>query len=679
MFVLPFLLLSFSWLASALMYKAADISSLALVEKAGIKYTDGGKVTPFETIIHNHGANTVRIRVWTTGDYNLQYGLALAKRVKAAGLTLVVDLHYSDTSLRRYTKDVVTSFSSQGTPIDILQVGNEINGGLLWPVGQISSKGINPVSQLLHSAINGAKAAGSPKILIHLANGWDWSGLNSFFGKVFIQGALTADQVDFIGVSFYPFYDSGATLAALKSSLTNLANTYKKPIVVAETDWPVTCTGAKLTEPSIAVSTSGQQTWVGDIKNVLTALPNGLGQERPNSPLEQYYKLVESGTLRGDDHQERIIGKLQRLHDDLLHYEPHNIAHTPASNSLISRLFTRQLGAAPVTAPTNAPKGLYLYGDVGTGKTMLMDLFYHTLPPHIKRKRRVHFHAFMIDVHKRVHAMKAKLGARGGDPIEPVARDLAQEAYVLCFDEFQVTDIADAMILRQLFEKLMNFGVVCVITSNRHPDELYKNGIQRQNYRRIPRTLSHVYYDPLTPENQAEFEKLFKAFASHDNEPITRNRKLHVWGREVAVPQSTPTVAKFGFLDLCGKPMSAADYIEITKTFGTIFVTDVPKMGLSQKDMAREYHFCSCYESKTKLFISSEVPIFQIFSSDPNAKGEDISDHMRSVMDDLGLSSDIIGASSMFTGDEELFAFARCCSRLVQMGSKEWAETAGVQ
>ncbi len=104
--------------------------------------------------------------------------------------------------------------------------------------------------------------------------------------------------------------------------------------------------------------------------------------------------------------------------------------------------------------------------------------------------------------------------------------------------------------------------------------------------------MSHVYYDPLTPENQAEFEKLFKAFASHDNEPITRNRKLHVWGREVAVPQSTPTVAKFGFLDLCGKPMSAADYIEITKTFGTIFVTDVPKMGLSQKDMVREYHFC---------------------------------------------------------------------------------------
>ncbi|KAI0638409.1 arabinogalactan endo-1,4-beta-galactosidase [Trametes polyzona] len=298
--LLPFLLLSFSWLASALTYKAADISSLVVVENSGVRYSDGGKVTPFETILRNHGANTVRIRIWTAGQYNLQYGLALAKRVKAAGLTLVVDLHYSDTwadpghqsipsgwpqdldglntKIWQYTQDVVQSFANQGTPIDILQVGNEINNGFLWPVGQISSKGINPVSQLLHSAINGAKSVGNPKILIHLANGWNWSGLNSFFGKVFIPGALSADQVDIIGVSFYPFYDSGATLSALKSSLTNLANNFKKPIVVAETDWPVSCSGVHLTEPSIPVSTSGQQTWIADIKNVLQSLPNGAGQ-----------------------------------------------------------------------------------------------------------------------------------------------------------------------------------------------------------------------------------------------------------------------------------------------------------------------------------------------------------------------------------------------------------------
>ena len=149
---------------------------------------------------------------------------------------------------------------------------------MLWPVGEISSGGYHPLSELLHSAINGAKSVGSPKILIHLANGWDWSGLNSWFSNVYVPGALSADQVDIIGVSFYPFYDSGATLSALQSSLTNLANNFGKPIVVAETDWPVSCPGVTLTEPSIPVSTSGQQTWTNDIKNILAGLPNGKGQ-----------------------------------------------------------------------------------------------------------------------------------------------------------------------------------------------------------------------------------------------------------------------------------------------------------------------------------------------------------------------------------------------------------------
>ena len=174
--------------------------------------------------------------------------------------------------------NVVQSFSNQGTPIDILQVGNEINDGLLWPTGQVSKNGYHPLSELHHSAINGAKAVGSPKILIHLANGWNWSGLDAWFSGVYVPGALSADQVDIIGVSFYPFYDAGATLAALKTSLTNAANTFGKPIVVAETDWPVSCSGTSLTEPSIAVSTSGQQTWVNDIKNVLAGLPSGRGQ-----------------------------------------------------------------------------------------------------------------------------------------------------------------------------------------------------------------------------------------------------------------------------------------------------------------------------------------------------------------------------------------------------------------
>jgi len=344
------------------------------------------------------------------------------------------------------------------------------------------------------------------------------------------------------------------------------------------------------------------------------------------------------------------------------------------------------------------PQGLYLYGDVGTGKSMLMDLFYDTLPPNITRKRRIHFHAFMIDVHKRIQAVKNQLGAVA-DPIPPIARDLANEGIVLCFDEFQVTDIADAMILRRLMESLLDFGVVFVMTSNRHPDDLYKNGIQRESfipcinlikerldvtdlnsgtdYRRMLKAMSKVYYHPLDHGTRQEMDKLFVAIS--EGEPMQRGRKLSVWGRAVTVPESTSKVAKFTFEELCGSPRSAADYLEITKTFPTIFITDIPKLTTNQKDMARRFitFIDAAYESKTKIFASSEVPLFNIFSEEGQASKQELSDHIRHMMDDLGLDASKIGTTSLFTGDEELFAFARAVSRLTQMGTKAWAETAG--
>lgn len=339
--------------------------------------------------------------------------------------------------------------------------------------------------------------------------------------------------------------------------------------------------------------------------------------------------------------------------------------------------------------PEHVPKGLYLFGDVGTGKSMLMDLFYEQLPDNITHKRRIHFHQFMIDAHKRMHTFKALthrpsgivvgassaimsgLSAAGSeaaskasgdevDPIPHVAMEFAQEATVLCFDEFQVTDIADAMILRRLLHHMIAHGVVLVTTSNRHPNDLYKNGIQRSSfipciellksrttvkdlnsgtdYRKVPRSLSKVYYSSVEESSMREFEKLFEAFTSDPSDPVIDDRTLLVWGRKVKVPSSTAKVARFTFHELCGTPRSAADYIEICRTFPTIFIHDIPNMGLDQREVARRFitFIDAAYESKQKIFLSSEVPILQIFGAgDKGHKGAETSDAMREAMDAL--------------------------------------------
>ncbi|KAF5368930.1 hypothetical protein D9758_002917 [Tetrapyrgos nigripes] len=300
--LLAFSLALFPWV-SALTYHGADYSSLINLENSGRRYTDSGSSAAFDTILARHGCNLARIRIWTSTDntqYSLNYGLALAKRAAANGMAIMVDLHYSDTwadpghqaipsgwptdlnglntQIYTYTNSIVKAFNAQGTPIKFIQLGNEINDGMLWPTGQISKNGYSPLSQLLHSAANGVRDADSSvKRVVHIADGWSSAGVTGFYNQIFIAGQFATSDLDVMAFSFYPFYNTGATYSALQSSLNTIVSKLNKDVIIAETDWPTSCSGTAMSEPSVPISVAGQSTWVSGIRNILSSLPGGHG------------------------------------------------------------------------------------------------------------------------------------------------------------------------------------------------------------------------------------------------------------------------------------------------------------------------------------------------------------------------------------------------------------------
>lgn len=351
--------------------------------------------------------------------------------------------------------------------------------------------------------------------------------------------------------------------------------------------------------------------------------------------MKEYDARVESGRLRDDPHQRSIIQDLEDLHRMLSRYtqppvqQPTVESLQPPKKSFFSSLFS---SGAPSRAalppiPESLPKGLYMYGDVGSGKTMLMDLFYDTLPSNISKKTRIHFHAFMQRVHKDLHKMKMQHGNEV-DAIPYVAANIAQDASVLCFDEFQCTDVADAMILRRLIESLMAHGTVIVTTSNRHPDDLYKNGIQRESfipainllktrltvlnldsqtdYRKIPRPPSGVYHHPLDEAAVTHAERWFRFMGDFEHDPP--HKATHtVWGREIEVPKASGRCAWFTFDQIIGRATGAADYLELMRNYDAFIVTDVPGMNHKSRDLARRFitFIDAIYESRVTLSPSS--------------------------------------------------------------------------
>ncbi len=358
----------------------------------------------------------------------------------------------------------------------------------------------------------------------------------------------------------------------------------------------------------------------------MDALPHSPG------PLGAYRALLTAGTLKTDPSQALGIERLQDLWTKLRGYDPPTV---PESSGFLSRLLRRR----PADwAPDHRPNGLYLVGEVGRGKSMLMDLFFDEAQ--VTRKRRVHFHGFMQDVHARLHAAK-QAHSGGDDPIPPLADAIAAEAALLCLDEFQVNDIADAMILGRLFQALFERAVVVVTTSNIVPDDLFRgkpgrdaflpfivllqqhldvlvmeggHDYRRQRLRGLP-----TWHVPADRRADAALDEAFDALAGG---VPGRPGKLLVVGRTLPVPLAANRVARFDFEALCGQPLGPGDYLAIATHYEALVVDGVPRLGPDNYDRARRFITLvdALYDHRVKLVASADATPDQLYERGEGAK-----------------------------------------------------------
>jgi cell division protein ZapE len=346
----------------------------------------------------------------------------------------------------------------------------------------------------------------------------------------------------------------------------------------------------------------------------------------------QYAAGVEAGKVERDPAQLAVVDRLARLEGDIIE---HRLARKSSS---LGWLFARDKKQASL-------KGLYIYGEVGRGKTMLMDLFYEVSP--VQRRRRAHFHEFMIDVHERVHGLrqKMKVGEHAGeDPIELVAKDLAREAWLLCFDEFHVTDIADAMILGRLFAQLFTRGVVVVATSNVAPVDLYKDGLNRalfvpfidmlEAHMDIVRLASRtdfrleklaglaVWHVPADEAADAALDDAWRRLARENDGAA---QELALKGRTIHVPRAAKGVARFSFHDLCEQPLAAADYLRIAHEYHTIILDDIPVMTFDNRNAAKRFIILidTLYDMNVKLIASAAAEPDALYRADEGYEAQE--------------------------------------------------------
>jgi cell division protein ZapE len=345
------------------------------------------------------------------------------------------------------------------------------------------------------------------------------------------------------------------------------------------------------------------------------ATPAAAAPAAPAVPGAMGALLAEHGIVV-DPAQAAAVARLERLSVELG-------AFRAARQSRIKRLFAKPA----------VPRGLYLWGGVGRGKSLLMDAFYATVP--IRRRTRVHFHAFMRDIHDELATMKREV-----DPLATVAAHVARRWRLVCFDEFHVSDIADAMILGRLLTALFGHGVVLVLTSNYRPDALYPNGLQRQNF--VPtirllereldvleveggtdyrlRALSQVrsYLVPADREAEAELAAAFERMRSGPDE----SPRLVIEGRTLIARHRAGSAVWFDFAALCDGPRSQRDYLELAREFSVMFVSGIPRLTAEMGDRARRFTWLVdiLYDHRVKLLVSAAVPPERLYEEGPNSR-----------------------------------------------------------